>query len=310
MAREECVEFLNRQGDVLRGILHYCDNGKDRRVTIITLNTGLNDMVGWHRLQLKLARYLADNGYNVLRFDNSGIGNSGGEIEEGPVNEIFARIETGHWSQDAASAIDFIENMLPGNRHVFVGFCGGALTAIHSAAWDKRVNGVVDIAGPVVLSNEEIADKKDPWSVQENVKNYKRKVLNLGSIRRFLTGKSNYRLIARSVHYYVKHKISGRYSSSSMVDVSPGEMKRLNHKIFHSFERYLKSGRPILLYYAGYDKASWEMKKYFLPRFQDTLHWKKGRCIFIEDEDANHIFSDTDSQKRLKESIHDWLRQF
>ena len=33
-------------------------------------------MVGWHWIQVKVARFLADNGYDVLRFDTIGIGDS------------------------------------------------------------------------------------------------------------------------------------------------------------------------------------------------------------------------------------------
>ena len=81
--KEECVEFENNDSMLLRGILHHGNEVEYKKISLICLNTGLNDMVGWHRLQIKIARFLADNGYNVLRLDNFGVGDSEGELEEG-----------------------------------------------------------------------------------------------------------------------------------------------------------------------------------------------------------------------------------
>ena len=71
---ELCVEFKNEKGNTLRGILHPGSTDKYQKVSLVFLNTGLNDMVGWHRLQLKVARHFALQGYNVMRFDNFGMG--------------------------------------------------------------------------------------------------------------------------------------------------------------------------------------------------------------------------------------------
>ena len=56
---EECVEFENPDGFLLRGILHHGSKTSYKKTSIISMNTGLNDMVGWHRLQLKVARFFS-----------------------------------------------------------------------------------------------------------------------------------------------------------------------------------------------------------------------------------------------------------
>src|ERR1700722_13909181 len=52
----------------------------DRPVVVI-LNSGIIHRVGHHRMYVVLARMLAGAGYQVLRFDLSGIGDSEGRVD-------------------------------------------------------------------------------------------------------------------------------------------------------------------------------------------------------------------------------------
>ena len=62
---EKCVQFKNSKGCLLRGILHHANPESNKKIALISLNTGLNDMIGWHRLQVKMARFFADLGFDV-----------------------------------------------------------------------------------------------------------------------------------------------------------------------------------------------------------------------------------------------------
>ena len=306
--KEECIQFENESGQTLHGILHYAEASQRKSVTVICLNTGLNDMVGWHRLQVKVARFLAAEGYNVLRFDNFGIGESDGELDDGVVVEIFAQIEKGLWAHDAKCAVDYMASRFENERLYYLGYCGGALTAIHAAASDSRIAGIVNIAAPVTLSNMEYLGKKDPWTVQKNVESYKRKLVSLKSIKNFLTGKSDYGEVLRSLVHAARHKLSGRYTYQGGYTKENIDIPNLNTTLFMSFDKLMKTkARPILFYYAGLDNATWGLKKYFLSRYQDKSLWKKSGCSFVELENANHIFSDIESQESLKTDILHWL---
>jgi pimeloyl-ACP methyl ester carboxylesterase len=306
MNREECIQFLNGDGHLLRGILHYGNTDKCKRVSIICLNTGLNDMVGWYRIQVKMSRYLAEEGYNVFRFDDHGIGDSEGNLEEESIVRIFSEIERGLFVQNANAATDLIGNKFKGDKLVYIGFCGGGLTAIHSAVRNKKIAGLVDIGGPITLSSTEYLDKVDPWEVRKNLQTYRSKVFRLAPWIRFLSGKGDYRTVFKSILYFIKHHAGGMYKER-LNDADLKDVKNLNQKFFQSFETYMRSSRPILFYFAEVDSATWEFKKYFWSKCEAENRPSSSKCAFIEVEKANHIFSGVDSQEKMKQDLSNWL---
>lgn len=306
MNNEKCIQFENKQGHRLRGILHHAETVNNKKVTLICLNTGLNDMVGWHRLQVKIARFLASQGYNVLRFDNFGIGDSEGEIEEGEVTSIMTQIEQGMWADDAICALDFMMDKFKEDRFYFIGFCGGALNAIHAAAKDQRISGIINVAAPVFLTTNVELKVINPFDVKKNVESLKRKIFNIKSVINFLSGKSDYHFVFKSLYYYIQNKIHGQYRQTTKADEQQPINFSLNKSFFDSFKKFSLQKKPSLFYYAEYDKATWELKKYFIPRFEKTTYWK-NYCTFIVLKDSNHIFSDVESQQSMKNDILNWL---
>jgi len=313
---EECVEFRNTEGFVLRGILHPAGRGAAKKIGLIFLNTGLNDMVGWHRLQVKLARHLAGHGYDVLRFDNAGIGDSEGELEAGDVLDIFTRIETGLWARDVDGALRFMTRRLTERKVLLVGFCGGGLNAVIAAARDARIAGVINIAAPIVVSNPGIPQEFHQYHVKTNLAEYLGKIFSPRAFLNFVTGKTEYRRLFGTLWYAIKYKAGwgGAQESSASGENVPGKADGeplpaapggLNTPFIGAFEVYAATRRPILFYYAELDKATWELKRYFLPRFQREA-WHSG-CEFIEVERANHIFSGDDTQERMKSDLVAWL---
>ena len=307
MTREECIQFTNKAGVVLRGILHHHNSQNHRGLSVICLNTGLNDMVGWHRIQVKMARYLAGGGYNVLRFDDSGLGDSDGEINEESIVKIFAEIERGLFVENADSAVEFMADRFRGDLLVYLGLCGGGLTALHSAARNKRLAGLIDVGGPVTLSSREYLEKKDPWEVQKNVKRYRSKLFDPGAWWRFFSGKGEYSTALKSAVFYLKHRFRGAYKAYSPEESEDPRVASLNREFFHSFEACARRKVPMLFYFAETDSATWEFKKYFFEKYKGRELWLSGNNTFIEVEKANHIFSDQTSQERLKQDVSRWL---
>ena len=306
------MEFKNEKDNILRGILHQGALVCYKNISLIFLNTGLNDMVGWHRIQVKLARFFSEKGYNVLRYDDSGIGDSDGEILKESIVEIFSEIERGLFVENATAAFDFISSKFKNDKILYIGFCGGGLTAVHSAALNHKISGIVDIGGPVTLSSKEYLQKIDPWEVKRNIDKYRTKFFNFGSWIRFMTGKGEYAVVFRSLIHFSKHKIKGQYKELQSHDPSLQNPKdvNINFKFYESFQKYLDSRRPILFYYAELDSATWEFKKYFLNKYRDLKLWNDRLLKYIEVEKANHIFSDSDSQEQMKNDISKWLEQF
>lgn len=305
--QEECVEFHNPDGLLLRGILHCADPENAQGISLVCLNTGLNDMVGWHRIQVKTARFLAENGYNVLRYDDTGIGDSEGEFEQSSVVHIFSEIETGLFVKNADAAVEFMATRFQKDPLIYLGFCGGGLTAIHSAAKNTTINGVVCIGGPVTLSSNDYLHKRDPWAVQKNISGYKNKIFNVRSWINFLTFRAEYKVIVSSFVHYFKHKISGEYNEKTD-NAAVEDAASLNKTIFTSFEVFAKRSCPCLFFYADNDSATWEFKKYFLAKFEDKYFVNNHTNRFIEAENANHILSSRESQQLLKVAVLEWIK--
>ncbi|MEW6442075.1 MAG: alpha/beta fold hydrolase [bacterium] len=311
MLPEQCVSFRNPEGHLLRGILHPPSPDRKRGVSVLLLNTGLNDMTGWHRVQVKLARHLARLGYAVLRFDDAGIGDSEGDIPDESIVKIFARIESGLFVPDALAAVDFMVGRFSEDRLVCIGFCGGGVTAVHAAAGDTRICGMVDVGGPVTLSSEEHLQKTDPWEARNHVRSYRAKIFQIGPWIRFLSGGKDYGTVFRSLLHYLRHLIGGRYREPPKGRAAENDNPRnLNRLFFSSFEKYARSMRPLLFYFAELDAATWEFKKHFLNRYKPSPLWSDSLFRFVEIQKANHIFSDPDSREQMKRDLVDWLRRF
>ncbi|MEP6546412.1 MAG: alpha/beta fold hydrolase [Gammaproteobacteria bacterium] len=102
---------------------------------IVILNTGVVHRVGHHRMYVTMARQLASAGYQVLRFDFSGIGDSSPRADQlSPVNSCLA---------DIAEVLDSLEKDHQVKSVVLIGLCSGADHAVLYAHRDSRIVGMV-----------------------------------------------------------------------------------------------------------------------------------------------------------------------
>jgi pimeloyl-ACP methyl ester carboxylesterase len=306
----ECVEFKSDEQRILRGIVHNGNPEKRKHTTIICLNTGLNDMVGWHRIQVKNAHFLAEQGFDVLRFDTAGIGDSEGELDEGNVLDIFVRIEEGLWASSAICAFNFMKSKYNNPKTYYLGYCGGGLTAFHAAAKERRISGIINIAAPVTLSNIR-KNNKDHFTISNNVSTLKSKMLNIKSLTNFFTGKSSYKEIAVSVYYYLFYKVINfkKKRSNDVKIAAQPTIDNLNYEFFKSFEAFRRTNRKTLFIYGNLDKATWGLKNYLFKKYSDDSLLKCEKFEFHELDNANHIFSDEQSQDDMKKIILSWLTQ-
>lgn len=106
---------------------------------VLLLNAGLLHRVGPNRLNVELARSLADRGFTSLRFDMAGIGDS--ELATGSVLDIERSRQDVVEAMDGLAASDGLE------RFVLIGLCTGAYNAFRAALVDERVIGAVLIDG-------------------------------------------------------------------------------------------------------------------------------------------------------------------
>jgi uncharacterized protein len=94
-----------------------------------------------HKPFLVWSDYLTRNGIAVLRYDDRGVGKSGGK---------FQNATTEDFASDAAAAVEYLSSRkdVPGNRIGVMGHSEGALVAPLVASHDRRVGFIVMLAGP------------------------------------------------------------------------------------------------------------------------------------------------------------------
>jgi alpha/beta superfamily hydrolase len=189
--KEEAIQFGKVRS--LVGIVTSAAPGHDAKPGVILLNPGIVHRVGPGRIYVKIARALAAQGFTVLRFDFSGIGDSSVRLdnlrfEESSVDEVLA-------------AMSFLQTTRDINRFILLGGCSGAAVSLETARSDRRAIGAVLINLPARVDDEEqVIDRNDRhyyWNFA---------LLSLTSWRKLLTGQSNYRKIGRALAQGVKRK--------------------------------------------------------------------------------------------------------
>jgi pimeloyl-ACP methyl ester carboxylesterase len=189
---EEVLLFGQDEANLV-GII--TDPPEDRRdpnlPAVILLNPGLIHRVGPHRLYVKLARALAEQGHVVLRFDLSGIGESRprAEIVAGGYDAVLDTFDAMSWLHWVRGAKGFI----------LMGHCSGGWHSLLAAHEAPTVYGVVAM---------DLEAGGDAWIRYDRNRVYSQFYRNYylrgalpsaGRWKRFLTGKVDYRSIARNV---------------------------------------------------------------------------------------------------------------
>jgi pimeloyl-ACP methyl ester carboxylesterase len=130
----EDIGFFGK-GNRLVGVLSHPDDQAKliKRPAIIILNAGLIHRVGPFRFHADLARLLAGNGFYVLRFDLSGLGDSA-------PNSGSENYET-YTVTDTGEAMTFVTSKTQITTFVLMGLCSGS-DIIHAIATiDRRIRG-------------------------------------------------------------------------------------------------------------------------------------------------------------------------
>lgn len=103
----------------------------------VILNSGILHRVGASRMYVQIARALAERGFTTLRFDFSGVGDSGTRKDTLPIEKRFVR--------ETQEAMDYLAGVKGLDRFVLGGLCSGADGAFWTALEDERVAGLWQI---------------------------------------------------------------------------------------------------------------------------------------------------------------------
>ena len=150
-------------------------------VACLMFNMDANHRVGPRRVNVKLARQLAERGISSIRFDLSGLGDS----EQATASEHFHTQAV----VDLQAAMDQIESMLGIHRFVVIGLGSGASNGLALAVVDARVIGLLMFDGYAFPSGRSRWERRlrrvlsvlnDPGTIGNWVRSLRRKSTKAG----------------------------------------------------------------------------------------------------------------------------------
>lgn len=255
------------------------------RTGVLLMNAGLIHHIGPNRLYVKLARLLAEIGYIVMRFDFSGIGDSGARQDKLPVNESVI--------QEAGQIMDEIEKTKGVKQFVLIGLCAGAANAFRMATIDRRVTRVI-LINPLLPNTKQVETLR-------KASHYRYKaILNPNSWIKFFLMKVNYRSLIQVMGYGIKKRIL----PNSMREKEPEEITR---SISHGFNSLRKQNVKVLLINSAVD-VGWKYFKEILGEEYKSMI-KSGLLTTEMLSGSDHTVTPIRCQSTLTELISNWMAQ-
>lgn len=252
---------------------------------VVLLNSGILHRVGACRLHVGVARRLARDGFTVLRFDYSGIGDSEARRDDLSFEES-ALLET-------REAMDHLAKTRGSREFILMGLCSGADMAHEVARTDKRVVGLVMLDG---------------WAYRDigyYMHHYGSRALRLDVWQRWIGGRiAGLRGAARAKPLSAQQELEGfTYEVPKYVRHFPPRKRiaaDLKDFVQRSIAMYFifSGGQPNEYNHAGqYRRTFWRvpfgsrLREEFLP-------------------DADHIFTGLTHQAFVVDSVAEWASEW
>jgi exosortase A-associated hydrolase 1 len=293
-AKEQVLSFPVA-GSYCQGILHVPLSASSRGVLVVV--GGPQYRVGSHRQFVLLARFLAEQGIPVLRFDYRSMGDSDGEARD------FEAVQ-----DDIRAAVDAFFTQYAGLEEVVIwGLCDAASAASFYAAQDSRVGGLV-LLNPWVRTEAGIAKAylKHYYLSRLFDPDLWRKVMR-GEFELTASVKSLFQMVTSVI---APGKETGEQNESG--DTSPASnVEPPNTPLPERMYQGLKAFQgPMLFILSGDDLTADE--------FRDVVGQSKAwrqlldqpRVMVHELAEANHTFSRRQWRDRVAQWTLDWLRSW
>lgn len=129
------------------------------RITVLICHGFVGSRIGVDRLFVKAARDMAAHGFNVVRFDYAGCGESEGEYGAGGMDALLRQ------TRDVLEHVRNMESGAPG-RLILLGHSLGGAVSLLTAARDSRVDGLV-LWAPVLRPFEDIVRGDHTFSAHD-----------------------------------------------------------------------------------------------------------------------------------------------
>jgi pimeloyl-ACP methyl ester carboxylesterase len=224
LMKEEAILFGKSRS--LVGILTDppINNGNSLSPAVILLNPGIVHRVGPGRVYVKVARALAAIGFVVLRFDFSGIGDSGVRRDHLPFEKSAV--------QEAQDAIDWLSAARGIQHFILLGGCSGARIALETACSDPRVVGAILLNFVLAETGGGHADP-DRTNRTAGFYYWNFALFDPRSWGKLLTGRANYRNLIRALSAQARSKLTSARKSSHESAHFQAQLRQLADRNVH-----------------------------------------------------------------------------
>jgi uncharacterized protein len=309
---ERPIVVDGKDGVPLFAMLHEPDEPRSPRVGVSLLNPGLKNRVAPNRLNVRLARRLAREGYFVLRLDPPGIGDSGGDLPELPLPELWQRIQRGALVEPVIEAHREFQDACELSEVVGMGNCGGAITALMAGATDAACRRLVLIDLPVTVRG----DDPDPHRAIHGKSHgawvlaaYFRRLADWRAWLRFITFRSDMGTIGRALRARLFGKGPAREGARPGAGPPPeggGEDERLNEAFLEALAAFEARSGAALFVTAEQDNNTILFDTMFASSYlARPERAERHRRITIKD--ANHIYGLPEWRDTLIDAVVDWM---
>ncbi len=291
MSPPRIVSLRNARGHALHCMLEEPAGGaRGARFAALLLCSGVKTRVAPHRLYRKLAATFVARGVPVLRVDFAGLGDSEGEWPDDSLDAIYGLTERGHCVDDVRAACDWLETHCGIRRFIAGGLCGAAVTALHLALQDARLAALYAIGLPATYLGSGAEPALSSHEMRMYRMRYLRKLIRPASWLRFLSMKSDYRLMLRMAREALR---LGKSPKAGANAAAPGGAARaLNPYIPLGLFGMLATGRPALVMFGEDDPLRYGFEERFMQAHWSALEQHKSLFSYAVIAGANHILGE------------------
>jgi hypothetical protein len=256
----------------------------DQSNGIAFINSGIIHRVGANRIYVRLARALAARGAGTLRFDLSGIGDSGQPVDQAQMSR--AEIE----QRDIGDACSLMRNEGM-DRLVVAGLCSGADHSLAAISRDERIAGAV-LIDPFVFRTR-----------QYFVQYYGPRLFRPAAWWSTIRGKSN---VIRDAGAIVRAQFSraARDESDSKLGGTGGAPTREEYA--ERLRALIGRRAKLLFVFTGGLEERYNYRDQLFDAFPKLDLRSHVELEYIPD--ADHTFSRAASQSRLEDRITKWYQ--
>ncbi len=307
---KKAIVIPNRNKESMYTILSMPKTEVAEKKFIVFCNAGLVNKSGSGDVFRLIADILSKQGYYVLRFDQTGVGQSKGEIAHNVLNKIvFRKIQSGVFEQDTVDVVDWIQGNYAGAKIYLLGYCGGCISAILACVSRiNKISGLIFLALPVLYSS---LDKKsnimrefDAWAT---CRLYIKKLLKPENYVRLLRGESDFNLIKGSFVSLTRHFKKNIYCWAFRNKDGIPDNDLFNWFFWEAFKKVMVNQKKVLILMASLDNETSEFNREFKTKVLDKREDYSKLCKLHYLEKTDHSLMFEESRNYLIKLLLKWL---